>query len=98
MDSDIECLHLRNFLNAFMVDEGIDFPVLRRHGQELDETKIPKSYQDFEAVWRTTYQENQSRRSNEESAVTAEDGTNELPASLSENLEAAVAQAEKPAE
>jgi hypothetical protein len=34
------------------------------------------------SVWRTTYQENQSRRSNEESAVTAEDGTNELPASL----------------
>ena len=98
MESEIECLHLRNFLNAFMVDEGIDFPILRRHGQELDETKIPKSYRDFESVWRTTYQENQSRRSNEESAVTAEDGTNELPASLSENLEAAVAQAERPAE
>ncbi|WP_354265638.1 hypothetical protein [Bradyrhizobium sp. I1.7.5] len=96
MDSDIECLHLRNFLEAFMLDEGIDFPILKRHGEELDQQKIPRSYRDFEAVWGTTYQENQSRRSNEESAANAEDGTNELPDSLSANLEAAVAQAEKP--
>ncbi len=81
-----------------MVDEGVDFPILKRHGEELDQQKIPQSYRDFEAVWGTTYQENQSRRSIEESAVTAEDGTNELPDSLSANLEAAVALAEKPAE
>jgi hypothetical protein len=98
MDGDIECLHLRNFLEAFMLDEGIDFPILKRHGEDLDQGKIPQSYRDFEAVWRTTYQENQSRRSNEVSAADAEDGTNELPDSLSANLEAAIAQADKPAE
>jgi hypothetical protein len=98
MDADIECLHLRNFLDAFMSDEGIDFPILQRHGDEVDQTKIPQSYRDFEAVWGTTYKENQSRRSNEESAIDAEDGPNVLPASLSDNLEAAATQAEKPAE
>jgi hypothetical protein len=98
MDGDIECLHLRNFLESFMVDEGIDCPVLKRHGDAVDEGKIPKSYRDFESIWTTTNQENQSRRSNEESAATAEDGTNELPPSINENLEAAVAQAAKPAE
>lgn len=98
MNSDIECLHLRNFLEAFMVDEDIDCPVLKRHSGSADAQKIPQSYRDFESIWITTNQENQSRRSNEESAANAEGGTNELPASINENLEAAVARAEKPAE
>lgn len=95
MESEIECLHLRNFLEAFMADEGIELPMLQRHGGNIDEQKIPKSYRDFEAIWRSTNEENQSRRSNEEAAASAEDGTNELPASVNANLDAAVAQAEK---
>ncbi|MCC8945442.1 hypothetical protein H8A97_10095 [Bradyrhizobium sp. Arg62] len=95
-EGEVECLHLRNFLESFMKDEGIELPILFRHGIDQEVNSLPQTYRDFEAAWSSTNQENQSRRSNEVAAVDAEDGTSELPASVNANLEAAVAQAERP--
>ncbi|WP_156918433.1 hypothetical protein [Bradyrhizobium sp. Cp5.3] len=97
-EGEVECLHLRNFLESFMKDEGIELPLLSRHGIDPEESILPQTYRDFQAAWTSTNQENQSRRSNEVAAVDAEDGTNELPASVNANLDAAVAQAERPSQ
>lgn len=94
-DSEADCFHLRNFLQAFMADEGIELPILQRHGVALDGDKLPKTYRDFESIWNSTFKENQSRRSSEETAATAEGGTDELPLSLNASLEAALAQQDR---
>jgi hypothetical protein len=86
-------MHLRDFLRAFMIQEGIELPMLPRHPTVAIAGEMPKSYKDFKIAWDAVAQENTKRSQTEVESGRPDAGNvaGELPASLDAALDAAVA-------
>ncbi|MCF4129219.1 hypothetical protein [Methylobacterium sp. SyP6R] len=50
-DKDAQPHLLKTFLDAFMRDEGIEFPFLPRKNEAIKADMLPRSYQDFKKYW-----------------------------------------------
>ena len=77
-----------------MDDENIDPPLLKKEGEELKQSELPKCYMDFRSAWEMGAKENYER-SAEEVASEAEDGTQaEMPSEIGAALDATIANVE----
>jgi hypothetical protein len=77
-----EAIHLKDFLTSFMMDEGIEQPLIT-----IDENKVPVSYEQFRTAWLADANETERRREGEKASETAEDGSsNTMPSEIEEAL------------
>lgn len=90
-DTYASAINLRDFLKAFMTEEGMDLPVLARHGSVLSEGELPESYRRFQKSWAAVVKETVKRVETEVEAAEAEAAVGELPDAVSAGLDNAVA-------
>lgn len=67
----IEPTNIRNFCEAFMKDESIEFPVLGRHGDFISDSRLPESYKNFQKAAAITLEETTRRDKAEQEAADA---------------------------
>jgi hypothetical protein len=86
---------IRDFLEHFMRDEGIEFPMLPDAGEPIP-SDTPPSYNEFRQRWLAEAVEVKQRTENEVAAANADAGEGtDLPADLVREVDAALAQAQK---
>jgi hypothetical protein len=81
----VNATSIRDFCEAFMADEGIEFPLLNRHGEDIDCSRLPKSYLHFQEAAKVTMEENARRSVTEKEAGDAPDegdGEADLPSEV----------------
>ncbi len=59
-ESEVAPLALRDFLHAFMLDCGVDLPVVAADGGE-EQSSLPASYNAFKAAWEEEYKDNEKQ-------------------------------------
>ncbi|NJL09132.1 MAG: hypothetical protein HC900_13530 [Methylacidiphilales bacterium] len=93
----IDSLHLCEFLEAFMRDEGIDLPNVPSISVPRDGNRLPECYNEFKKAWNSNNQENEKRERSEQEASEmgdcADDG--ELPQALDAALSLTLARSEQ---
>ncbi|NJL08655.1 MAG: hypothetical protein HC900_10640 [Methylacidiphilales bacterium] len=93
----VDPLHLCEFLESFMLAEGIDLPVVPRLEPSGDDLVFPKCYQEFRKAWDSNNQETEERERSEQEASKMEDcgDGGELPDELDEALLQTLARSEQ---
>jgi hypothetical protein len=66
-------IKVRDFCQAFMADEAIEFPVLNRHGADINTNDLPASYLQFQRSAAATLEETTQRGKTEKEAGDAPD-------------------------
>ncbi|MGE3363995.1 MAG: hypothetical protein AB7I34_11155 [Rhizobiaceae bacterium] len=80
-------MHIHDFLESFIVDEAIEYPILRDTEADNAVLDLPKSYKDFRINWGAISEEIMQRSKGELEAAIAE------PENQSQELDAAITKA-----
>jgi len=91
---DLNALNIRNFCEAFMKDEGMEFPLLNRYGIEIDVAQLPTSYVKFQQSALITFEENAKRQKAEQEAADAPEGGIDIPSEVTSQTDLQVKNSE----